>query len=559
MGTYFEPISTAIVRDGFYLGTAAAVCLAVISILRLFGASGSGALIISSLIALALTSWGLRHLTNRYPDEPIRPFPTAATLIALSLAAFIYGQFPDFSIDGTGYHLPTIKDLGQGWNPLAGPSGFYWSDVYPNGAWSLQATIASWTGNLDSSRVLNLILLLVGSGAMLELYRCQSPEHDPYALIGVAAVIVCPIALQQITLNYIDMLVYYESVTLVASLSLYLYYASILGAVLAPAMIILLIGTKFSGIYFAGLIVAIMISLHAIWHRSQITRALRISVLCAIAGVFAIGIVGYRPYVTNVIAEGQLVTPTMQEMLRTYRPKSFADGNYGQSWPLAVFGVTAATRVGEPEYKWPWQFYRSEFTKGAYGHTQGGFGPFMGVLFCATIIGLIALAVVARTKVLTNPNAVSAVTCLIVGMLFPDAYSARYIPVLWASIGFTMLAWSYALRAMPDWSHVKIVRGLIAAIGVLGIADALVMGYRGTSFNVRANVGFERLLGRISGEELDLVMVSMNPTWRAEETWRQRFLSRGVGASIRAIGTPCARPETLQIAKPFLICRLPKS
>ncbi len=466
-------------------------------------------------------------------------FALAAAALALVtiLCAYGFAEAPDPGYDSQSYHLPSVIELMQGWNPLRASTGHVFTDSYPNGFWTLMAGIAPWFG-LDGARAAK-IPLLVATACMFFPVAVRSGLGRRLSLVLTGLVIANPVGLSQILTAYCDDVVYYLSLVLVVA-TLQLRSASELrtNMVAVVATIVLLGDVKSVAPYFI-ILVEVSVAV-GVFLQARSLRLARRETLAMIAAIAALGLlVGWRPYVTNLVQHGALLYPPLQ--LLGYSPddpSQIPSGlrNHGRLFQLGALAFAASSDVGDVHWKLPWVIGRDELGA-SWGPRIGGFGPLFGLALLssalyAAVSAAIAGAAAALRSLTSSAFAASFVSsALITTALFPQPWWARFVALAWVVPPFlAVMGW----RIIDPDRRRRIARLALAAVLALSALDAALVGYGAFRTEFATIVDQKRKLASLRASPSPIVLSeSAAPDPRlgrrrmAEWVWRERLLELG--------------------------------
>ncbi len=375
----------------------------------------------------------------------------AALLLAASVAT---RPFYDPGFDGYAYHLSAIWDIGAGWNPFRAPHPNIWVDSYPNGYWVLQSYIVSLTGILLAGQTLTIGLAAVLFLHSFRFYQACGPDVIPRfpalpVLLFAGVLAGNPVVIGQLLTHYVDAPLYLIGM----SMALFLLQGALSGQTIATlgaaACIILTVNTKTAALYYVPLIVGAVYLADLVrrWgDADRLRRALanlkRYGLLYGAAFIVAVVAVGYKPYVTNVTDHGQLLYPSVGNIMKGNEPANVVPLSPPAKFFYGVFGRTAHSEwpIDAPvELKIPGTFELDEFKLLRFDTRRGGFGPFFSLAFLA------AIAAYGAARLMTGRNAAPSTSLrmadslaifsaglLLISMFFPESWWARYVPFAWA-------------------------------------------------------------------------------------------------------------------------------
>ncbi|MGA8758159.1 MAG: hypothetical protein WB611_17860, partial [Stellaceae bacterium] len=431
------------------------------------------------------------------------------------------------------------------------------SNHWPSGAWTILAGFDAIFG-IESGRAIGPLLMLAAGGAVWKTFRSVGTAAAPCTIITVMLV-ANPVALSQIFTAYADGTLYELMLILICSLIVMLEDRGLAVALLAGAAMILVCNTKLVGLFFTALAVAtwgglLLCRYGPTW--TMVRDRHRQIALLLTAGLLAVGFVGWRPYVVNVLEYHRVVYPPPDEL--GYKPGDASavppnlDGA-GRGWKLAaLFFSRTDRRYQEPvSFKVPGTLDRQELRMGR-DTRGGGFGPFFGAV---TLVALAALAwaFIRRTtprmvyrhrvEVLLGLMAYGLLTTV----LFPEPWWARFVPLAWVIP--LCAAWlAYALRPSP------LVRACVALVVALSIVDAAIAARSATLDGVRNAADINQKLDRVV-DDPEPVYLSRGTLWNAtinlrsaaEDVWRRRLRDHGKAAVVVLPRADCREIELLTV------------
>ena len=404
----------------------------------------------------------------------------------------------DAGHDGHSYHLTAIWDLAKGWNPFLSSHDNIWVDSYPSGYWALQSYIVSMTGLLLSGKSLTIGLMaavaLLAYGFFVDHVSDRVTRfNNLWALLFALFVIANPVALTQIMTHYIDGSLYLLGSALALFLLSDTYSGDRLAKWSALGCIILMVNTKTASLYYVPMIV--FASLMAGWvlknaetsHFQYIFSWIKSrGILIGLAFVIGITVIGYKPYVTNVVDHGNLLYPSVDKIMATNIPENLEELSVPVKFFYGIFSRTEDSvwpvLVTAPVHlKIPGTFQISEFKDLDFDTRRGGFGPFFSLAF------LLSIAVYAYTRLTTSRGnearsrrkgdalALFAFILILASIFFPESWWARYVPFTWLAVLLITVSTLF-LRdqgKLPITSRILI--GIIA-LCFLGNVTAAILG-----------------------------------------------------------------------------------
>lgn len=257
-------------------------------------------------------------------------------LVAVVLATVACGCVLDLSYDGNTHHKQAVAFLAQGWNPLGGsvagfsafqelyPSGDaiqLWIDHYARGPWLYGAALYDLTGWIEAGKSYTLVSMLA-AGIMLGAFLARRGFAGWQCALVALLAVVNPITVPQ-------MITYYNDAVLMMCLLLMLlclYITALdnaedvtdasmrrISLLVFACSFIACAQVKFSGLAYAGLFSLAFLVVYGAQAAMLRGRAVRRFVGVGLLMVAAVGlsvlVVGFSPYVTNLIGFGNPFYP----------------------------------------------------------------------------------------------------------------------------------------------------------------------------------------------------------------------------------------------------------
>ena len=433
----------------------------------------------------------------------------AAVLAIVVVAGLACGVIYDTSFDGQQYHYDAVASLSQGWNPYrdAVPTNADvavvgalapWVSHYPAGAWISAAVQVAAGIPLEATKSHALLmlagLLFVVFGAARE-FGVTPMKAAVLALLAAAN----PVLLVQLFTRMNDGL-------LSASLALMVVFAMIWvlkrerwAMIPAIALLLFALNLKFSAVLIGAFFCAIVCGL-ALWLRGW-RRALQVGSVLLATGAAGILLVGAHPYVTNTVGHGNPFYPLMGDspldIVSSNVPPLLEQLNPVERLGVSYFGATAnGYNPPDERIKPPLMLYPSELTyAGMFDTRIAGFGPlFSAALTLGIVLAAVMLLARGRTQT-TSLMLVTAGAFVVLGLILPEPWWARYVSQVW---------WSPALVAgaalMADGRRLRVAGWVLVGVmaanaGLVVLSAAKYVGQR--NLDVRSQIAE---MGRAPGK-----------------------------------------------------------
>jgi hypothetical protein len=428
--------------------------------------------------------------------------------------------------------------LAQGWNPLTTARLVEWNagfeqelssaavyvQHYSKGAWIIAAAAYRATGQLEAAKAFNLLYLLaayfLAAGLLHRLGLSRVWTHG-LALAAAAN----PVTLYQLPSFFVDGQVA-ALCTLLVVLSLdYLRAPRPPALVLLGACVVLLANVKFTGVVYAIALGGGFAALY--WVKGAWRELRRYAAGGLFAGVLAIVVVGYQPYVTNFRLHGNPFYPVLDRdpaaetatagQFDIWAPPAFMAMGRLEKLTRSLLAESAGAEA-MPQWKVPFTVAKRELY--IFFNTEpryGGFGPLFGSVLLATIAVFLSAGRAANRRVWAGGAAI-ALLVFVSALVNPEAWWARLSPQLW--LVPVILLTPVALGA-PVWPRRAGVVLVLVLLGNSALVAALNWGR-----SVEKNRAFrDQLAGLQSHAAAGPLQVTTHPSFRMITEYRLRSMA----------------------------------
>ena len=387
------------------------------------------------------------YLAKKYKVSRAYIIPIILSVIVFA-SIFLGSITLDTTYDGNNYHKYAIGSLEEGWNPLYSEIKNVYSNTYPKASWIFAASIYQLTGNIESGKAINFIVLAMTFLAVFWYARARLSREK--SMVVALLLSLSPVATMQLFNNYVDgimgsflivLTIFFNALVdkKIKTPRIYLYSGII-------AAIVIVSNLKFTGVVYAGIIVVVY-ALYLLLMRNW--RILKQLIFVGIISlVFAVGVVGASTYIRNYIVHGNPLYPIMGKgsidvittnIPVTYSHKStvhkFLESNLGETDNISAVWSATPGKL-DSSLKVPFTFNIAELnllSKGSPDLRQAGYGVWFGgilLLSCAAS----AYLLLKNRNTLKNRNLgfviLPIVPVLISIFATDDAWWARYLPQL---------------------------------------------------------------------------------------------------------------------------------
>lgn len=424
--------------------------------------------------------------------------------------SIIIGSFAvDYSFDGNGYHQQIVAALCDGWHvgedevkglPLA-----LWCMHYAKGIEIAEAAVVACTGILESGKSINLVLFSAAGLLIYAFIRDRFPHLSRRKSAICSLVAVCnPVVLCQIPTFYIDYAKYiYTSLSIVFLFDITSKPKYCWNYLLLAVITCMAVTTKFNAFFEEGIVY--FAALIWLMYLGKWNIVGKITICGAVATVVSVLILGYHPYVTNLIEAGHPLYPLMGngsiDIMTTNTPDIFVGHNRLYTFVRSLFSVellSVDTRTG-------------------------GFGPLMPLMLIISVWALWKKRHFERGIVIYI-SAWALASCF----FFEQSWWARYNSQLWLIVALgTILLFSSPDN--PRWLY-RLQTGLVMFTAAVCIMSGLVRSYR--CYCMRRAITTE-----IRGREVRVISLS--------ESFRRQLEERGI------IAVPTTIDDSVGVRVPY--------
>ncbi|OGO27381.1 MAG: hypothetical protein A2136_01530 [Chloroflexi bacterium RBG_16_54_11] len=429
----------------FYASLTISAAFSFISGWKLTPLSIVVATIIASIFYIAAGSKGLSIPTKHL-------FIGLAILVLVWLVALLAaGWMYDLSWDGRDYHQRAVYELAHGWNPVKvelQPLYTYynqWLNHYPKAPWIVAAAIYQLSGNIESGKAMNLVLIV--ACFMITFYLIGSYHLNP--VLVTAGSLVCalnPVSVYQSFTFYVDGQVASMYAIVLVLMLIAIRHPSRLVFLTIGAALVTGLNIKFTASMYLLILTGGLFIFYAFrWYcQSSILPPLEILAAGTLVGIF---VAGYQPYVTNTLNYGNPYYPVYGSQVFTQvfpfseqAPSNFEGKNRFEKLFLATFS-RSQNIYGQDSgpIKFPLSVSIRELLQyGVADIRVGGFGPWFGaaVLLAMVIWLLLFFSNKMLGMIVSLVGGLIAFTALI----NPETWWARYAPQWWLIVVLVMCA-----------------------------------------------------------------------------------------------------------------------
>jgi hypothetical protein len=395
------------------------------------------------MMALLLNYSAARHF---YPVEffPVFIRTSLIILIIILISIFISGFFYDISSDGQMYHMETAIQMTAGWNPFKKElppdiNQAIWLNHYGKGVEDPQATIYALTGMLETTKSTNFIMLAASFClSMAFLTRINRFSFRKNFLFSTLLAFN-PVTFYQLLNTYVDGQLASFLLCFIAIGCLLYLEADRYFLVLLASILIILINIKFTALVFAGIFTTGMLLAFLVGKRWQAFK--RAFIVSALSSIFAVGVVGYFPYMINIVQYHDILYPGLKVLKSEagkFTPPRLINKNQFSKFIISFFSHTdnlhlTATKDPVIKTKIPFTFNKTDLFNASkpYVVFMAGMGPFFSGICLSAIFLFVYWWWRLKNRGTALPFIIMAGTILLSVLIISEAWYARYVPQFW--------------------------------------------------------------------------------------------------------------------------------
>ncbi len=362
----------------------------------------------------------------------------------LAIAYFICIGILDTSYDGLWYHQPAIIKLAGGWNPVYQHSyeinqydklNYMWILHYPKSAWIVGACIYKTSGLIESAKLTNFITAFCVFFYAYHVFSSLFKKQFFYSMVVSLLVSLNPVTISQLLSNYVDGIVSGMFSLIILSLlnmELQKNGTTKWNWLILGGAILIVTNLKFSGLVMSGVIIGIF-SLYWWWKKEDYKIILKKYFWIASIAFTSFFVVGFNPYVSNLINHGHLFYPlnvkNQYAVLEQNEPLVLRGRNTVGKFLISLSSETI-NNIKATTVSWKNPFTVSKKDVRAFAGTDvriAGLGPlFLLALILSILTFLLNLGRMDRKyKVMVL---ILTISILLSVLTIPLAWWARYTP-----------------------------------------------------------------------------------------------------------------------------------
>lgn len=336
----------------------------------------------------------------------------------------------DFSWDGLAYHQWAIEYIAKGQNNIYQDTGNIWVDHYPKMSWYFGAEVYKVFGDIQFGKVYHFLFAAFTFFNTLRFSKSIGCSEKLGFIFSFLAALN-PVFLAQFDTFYIDDILGSCTFALFLSAILIVKKNELYDWIVLSLCSVIAINLKFSGLLPVGMSFLFILIVGCL-NRENFKSFFRKTVLTGgITVVTAIFVVGYNPYLKNILMNKHPLYPLFGvekvDIMSASSPISFHSKNRLEKLVISIFSksedIYFATNA-EPKLKIPGAVSAAEIKSLTYPDTRmSGWGPLFSM---SLIIGLLYF-ILSPKRARELYYLVGLI--IISGVIHPEGWWARYFPI----------------------------------------------------------------------------------------------------------------------------------
>lgn len=432
------------------------------------------------IYAFFLSLFSTFLITNNIKKTIISGLLLAITFV---VSAWFSSKLYDTAFDSIGYHLRTVIAISEGWNPIYDSLNDLpiWSKHYAKGLEIIYSAIFSFSGNLESTKCINIILLIA---TLCISYNTLSvvTNLSVKAKFLILILLSCnTILINQLLSAMNDFVLWIETCWLICGFVLAMKKTTgIIPYIIISISLIFGINSKFTHFFFLGLGCLFFAFWCAYYKEYSIVKKGCLTVLFSI--ILGVCVIGYNPYVTNLIDYANPFYPLGSDKV------DIMTGNT----PEMLQGNSRITNFVKAFWSLddkPWALIKADFSFkdliDSYTVSKSrvnGFGAAMPLLLLLSFVLMIVIKPKLRWWIVY-------IFIFLLSFIFKEGWWARYMTFLWLNLILPIvLCLHYSKNKLS-----KLKKSIISIFSVVMISGAL------TSFSIMlaTRIGYTHYLNYI--------------------------------------------------------------
>ncbi len=342
------------------------------------------------------------------------------------------------------YHMESAIQMKAGWNPFKKElplelNQAIWLNHYGKGVEDPQATIYALTNRLETTKSTNFILLAasfcLSMAFLLRLKRFSFRKNMLFSTL----LAFNPVTFYQLLNTYVDGQLSSFLLCFIAVACLLYLEADSYFLILLASILIILINIKFTALVFAGIFTTGMLLAFIVGKRWRTFK--RAFIISSLSAIFAVGVVGYFPYMINIVQYHDILYPGLKVLkseAAKFTPPRLIQKNQFSKFIISFFSHTdnlhlTATKDPVIRTKIPFTFNKTDLFNASkpYVVFMAGMGPFFSGICLSSMLIFGYWFWNLKNRRTALPFIVMAGTILLSVLIISEAWYARYVPQFW--------------------------------------------------------------------------------------------------------------------------------
>jgi hypothetical protein len=393
---------------------------------------------IPAIVVASIAQFGILWWIFSGMQRQLRKRSILILLIILSLSSLASVFFYDTATDGRWYHADAILGLLHGINPINSQIPAIipvYANHYPKASWYFAAFVIHCFHLYQLGKIYNFLLIFACGLYAYDFFR-RYGIRAMYAVLLAGATALNPVAASQMLTYYVDgalgsllTLLILAIVNLIFKPGRYDWWVAIFAMSLACSM-------KFTGLVYVCVAIALLLAARLIVERRagllKLVRILgRDLAHCSFALLLGVAVLGYNPYVTNLLEGHHLMYPVLGhervDFISITTPPSLLNHGYNSVEKLLIsFFAPTQTFTGlHAGVKIPFTVSTQELISLCAPDTRiAGWG----VLFSGVVLGSLFLFAFTKCKRKDAPFYFVLLLAIATSIVNPEMWWARYAP-----------------------------------------------------------------------------------------------------------------------------------
>ena len=315
-------------------------------------------------------------------------------ILSLLIALSTY----DYSFDGQWYHIDTIYQLKNGWNPIyshhaenANQLTAVWVNHYAKGFETIAATIYSFTNKVETGKAANLILIFSSFFILYGYLEKEWGVLSKYKRIYYAVIVtLSPIVVTQCLTFYIDWSMYSLLLITISVLAFLRNKQNILLYCILGSLVFFAATIKFNILFWICFFIFCFL-LYFLYCKKY-SLVLKSCIVLFLFFVMGVVVGGFNPYITNLIDHSNPFYPLLGnnniDIMTDHTPINMQHNSSIHNILISLFSHCTNDLSKPTSFCFPFYFTIEDlYYTGGYDTKIAGFGVFFsGILLLCLIL-----------------------------------------------------------------------------------------------------------------------------------------------------------------------------